>query len=225
MVEAGKLIVITGPMFSGKTTKLISEISKARKKNLRAVVLKSAIDTRYSRSDVVSHDGLKLPAMVLPDGEACIPVLRRIACDYDVIGIDEGHFWDGVPGLAAALDDLAFDSKIIYVSMLNRKNMGTSFDIGEKLLPLADHIYSLGAHCSQCGRKAAFTQRITNYRTGGKQKFVGGAGDYEPRCRTHFMRQKLVGQSSLAEPITASPKSAQKIRTKIPISPQTLPSP
>ncbi|MCL4365526.1 thymidine kinase [Candidatus Marsarchaeota archaeon] len=195
MPKIGKIVVIIGPMFAGKTTRLLKEIQKARKGSRKAVLFKSGIDNRYGESEVVTHDGARLPAMVLPDGERCISVLRKAAKEYDIIGIDEGQFWDNTDGLVEELNRLASNSKSIYISMLNskavyipmlnRKLKGELFDIGYELLACADHIYTLRSKCWKCGRKASFTQRITPWpKSNNMADFVGGAKDYQPICST-----------------------------------------
>ena len=189
MGKPGKITIITGPMFAGKTTKLISEMLKARKQNKRTVLFKSAVDTRYSKSEVVSHDGLKLEAQILPEGQECLTTLRNAAANYDIIGIDEGHFWDGTRGLPELLDDLAFGSKSIYISMLNRKSIdGKAFDIGKELIPIADKIHHLESKCAKCGKGATFTQRIVSNKDDKNESLVGGIEAYEARCRKCFIR-------------------------------------
>ncbi len=187
MANTGKLIVITGPMFAGKTTKLLSEIQKAHKSKKKVILFKSAIDNRYSDVDVVSHNGARFPAVTLPDGAEGIKALYEAAENYDVIGIDEGHFWDDTKGLADTLNKLAFKSKSIYVAMLNRKSDGTSFNLSKELLPFADHVQFINAKCARCAKDATFTQRVTPYRTvNGEISYVGGKEDYEARCRNCF---------------------------------------
>ncbi len=190
MKTRGGLIVITGPMFSGKTTRLIKDLNKL-KKTKRVVLFKSVIDNRYSSSDVVSHDGTKAPASLLPKGEEGIAALKQAASDYDVIGIDEAHFWEDTKGFAQALNELAFQSKTVYVSMLSRSSDdGTALEIAKDILPLADNIYLLNSKCSVCSIRASFTKRTTPYKmVDGKPSYVGGAEDYETRCRGCFSRQ------------------------------------
>lgn len=197
MPKTGKIIVITGPMFAGKTTRLLKEIQKARNGNKKAVLFKSGIDNRYSESEVVTHDGARLPAMILPDDERCIPVLRKAAEEYDIIGIDEGQFWDGTEGLAMELNKLASQSKSIYISMLNRKKDYELFGIGKEILACADQIYTLQSKCWKCGSKASFTQRITPWPKSNRMAdFVGGAKDYQPICRLCLTRLKEAEQQS-----------------------------
>ena len=188
MGKNGSLVVITGPMFAGKTTRLIREMRKASK-NKRAVLFKSGMDNRRSATDVVTHDGMKMPAIVLPDGPGCAMALREASKQYDVIGIDEGQFWKASPGFAQELNSLAFGSKTVYVALLNLRADGKPFDVSMQLLPLADRIYCLGARCSKCGRRASFTQRVMGAKeTFGDEFVVGGSECYEARCRMHFVR-------------------------------------
>ena len=187
MTDTGRLVIITGPMFAGKTTKLLSEMQKAVGLKMRIILFKSALDNRYSTSEVVSHDGARLPATTLPNGEEGIKALAEAAKNYEVIGVDEGHFWDDTKGFAQALNEIAFQSKSVYVSMLNRRSDGKPFNVAKELMPLADHVHFITAKCSKCGRRATFTQRITPYSTiNGKVSYVGGKGDYEARCRSCF---------------------------------------
>ncbi len=190
MKKTGKLIIITGPMFAGKTTTLIKVVQKALDSGKKTILFRSAIDNRYSTSEVVSHNGARLPGVILPNGEECIKTLNEAAKDHDIIAIDEGHFWQDAEGFSDALDELAFNSKSVYVALLDRKSNGKPFKVASELMPLADNILHLEAKCVKCGDKATFTQRIIN----GKENFggnilVGGQEAYEARCRSCFVRQ------------------------------------
>ena len=184
----GKLIVITGPMFAGKTTRLLREMQKASK-NRKAILFKSGIDNRGGDSYIMTHDGTRMPATVLPDGERCIATLKEISKNYDVIGIDEGQFWKASPGFSRALDELASGSKLVFVELLNLRADGKPFDVSMELMPLADRIYLLQARCSKCGKRANFTQRVMNGReTFGDEFVIGGSECYKARCREHFVK-------------------------------------
>ena len=183
----GKLTVITGPMFSGKTTRLIKEVQKASK-GRRVILFKSEIDDRYSSSEVVSHDGISLPALILPRGQGCIKALSQAAKSYDVIAIDEAQFWAGTQGFSEALDGLASNSKQVYAATLNRDSDGDPFNVAKELMAYADRICLLSARCSKCGSRAGFSQRMKNgVETYGKGFLVAGSAAYEARCRRHFV--------------------------------------
>ena len=191
MKKGGRLIVITGPMFSGKTTRLLKEVQKASKANQKAILFKSSIDNRYSTHEVVSHDGIKMTAAVLPAGDEFKGVLDDAAQNYDIIAIDEGQFWRDTVGFAEALNNLAFKSKRVYVATLNTKADGKPFGVAKELIPLADTVYCLWAKCSRCGKKANFTQRVIKGSEDFSDDFlVGGKESYEARCRKCFVRKK-----------------------------------
>ena len=188
MRKLGELIVITGPMFAGKTTLLLKEVQKASKRR-KAILFRSAIDDRYSTTEIVSHDGFRLPAVTLEKNEGCISALKAAAVEYDIIAIDEGQFWQGTKGFIEILDGLAYDSKLVYVAMLNTKADGNPFEISKQLMPLADRIYCLYSKCSKCSRRAICTQRVINGEASFGDEFVVGCSSiYEPRCRKHFTR-------------------------------------
>ena len=194
MKTPGRIIVIVGPMFAGKTTKLIGELKKAQGKNLKTVVFKSPFDNRYSKSKVVSHAGESVPALILPVDASCTKVLNSAAEKYDVIGIDEGQFWADAEGFVDSLNKLAFDSKIIYVSMLNKDHAGKPLRLSRELIPIADEVLSLNAKCAVCGNESAsLTQRLIPMKSNAKlEDMVGGAETYQPRCRNCFELNKNV---------------------------------
>ncbi len=188
-MENPKLIVITGPMFAGKTTMLIEEAKKAAYANRKIVLFRSEIDNRYSISEVVSHDGVKLSAVTLPRGEECIKTLKEAANDYEIIFIDEGHFWKDTKGFAQALDEIVYMSRTVYVAMLNKDIDGLPFGISKELVPLADNVHTLEAKCVKCGNVATFTQRVVDGVENFEDKFMpGGSNLYQARCRNCFVR-------------------------------------
>ncbi|MDE1768293.1 MAG: thymidine kinase [Candidatus Micrarchaeota archaeon] len=193
MAKPGRLVVIIGPMFAGKTTKLIGELRKEQKRKRRTIVFKADFDSRYSSAEVVSHDGVKVPAYRIPTTQKSLGLIRKISESYEVIALDEGHFWTETEGMADLLNELAFSSKIVYVSMLSTGMWGEPFKIGKELIPLADKVYSLEAKCAKCGKgNAIFTQRVAPYKEGASMAdMVGGAKEYQPRCRLCFEQRKM----------------------------------
>ena len=189
MGNVGRLIVITGPMFAGKTTRLIEEL-KREALNRKVILFKSQMDNRKSAADVVTHDGISMPAVVLPNGEECTKVLRQAAREYEVIGIDEGQFWKASPRFPETLEEIVSkNSRTVYVALLNKRADGKPFDISMKLLPLADKVYSLEAKCSKCAGAATLTQRLVDGKEAfGEEFVVGGSERYEARCREHFVK-------------------------------------
>jgi len=192
--EAGKLFVVTGPMFSGKTSRLIELMKRESLSGKRVLLFKSDIDTRYNTSEVAAHTGLRLNAVPLSIDKEGVEKLRKLAAEAEVIGVDEAQFWGVDTGLADALDDLANEGKKVYVSMLNKDNTGKAFSSAREILPIADEIQTLTAVCARCGGDATVVQRVrSGVAVFEPETFVAGEEGlqiHESRCRVCFERQK-----------------------------------
>jgi thymidine kinase len=199
------LTVITGSMFSGKTTELIRRIRCAEIARQRTLVLKPSIDTR-SGLEVVSHSGLRWAASVISPGgtgegargssaEGGGPRDRstgvtspfRLPSEFDVLGIDEAQFlhepWlDWIDGLANA-------GKEVICACLNQDYRGQPFGISHRLLALADNVIHLKAVCLACGAKdsATKTHRVSS---GTEQVEIGGADKYQALCRRCWVERQ-----------------------------------
>ncbi|BCS91221.1 MAG: thymidine kinase [Candidatus Micrarchaeota archaeon] len=183
-IRRGKLVVITGPMFAGKTSRLIQLLKRESYAGHKVILFKPDIDDRYSLDKVVSHDGLGLDAVRVKTDKDGVEVIRDKAASYDVIGIDEAQFWSDDSGLEKLVNELANSRKLVYLATLNRDYKGVPFSIAQKVLAIADEIHSLTAVCAVCGEEAAFTYRkISNSN---ERILVGGKDIYEPRCRECF---------------------------------------
>jgi len=186
----GKLVVISGPMFSGKTSRLIELLEREMIAGRKIELFKPEIDKRYSQAEVVTHKGAKLPARVLPLSEEGVSKIFEYGKAVDAIGIDEAQFWPSTSKLPERVDELAFTGKMVYVSVLNRDHAGLPFGVAMELMARADHIQSLNAVCAKCGGDDAyFTQRvIAGKEVFGERVKVGGKELYEPRCRRCFVK-------------------------------------
>ena len=90
VISGGKITLIMGPMFSGKTTSLINTIKRYNWQNKKAVLVKYTMDNRYSsESKIITHDKLEAPALNCQKLTDILTTLK----EYDVIGIDEGQFF------------------------------------------------------------------------------------------------------------------------------------
>jgi len=175
--DPGRLEIICGCMFSGKTTELLRRLEEALRQGLRVLACKHAVDTRYSDDDIVTHDGRR--------HEGCRVATPRdllMAADHaQVIAIDDFHFFDGE--LAEVCQELVRRGKRVIAAGLDRDAWGKPFPLTEKLTELADEVHRRRGVCARCGRPAEFTQRLTPICG----SMVGGIGDYEPRCRLCFV--------------------------------------
>jgi thymidine kinase len=180
------LTVITGSMFSGKTTELIRRIRCAEIARQRTLVLKPSIDTR-SGLEVVSHSGLRWAASI---AEVASPF--RLPRDFDVLGVDEAQFLHE-PWLDW-LDALANEGKEVICACLNQDYRGQPFGIAHRLLALADNVIHLKAVCLACGAKDAATK---THRVGGgsEQVEIGGADRYQALCRRCWVARRKLASS------------------------------
>ncbi len=187
--KVGKIVTITGPMFSGKTSRLIELLERHMRAGRDIALFKPNIDSRYSDNEVTSHKGIKMNAIKSPIGKDSIKFIKSRINGINIIGFDEIQFWKESSHIDDFIDDLAFSGNIVYCSALNRDHFGKPFLMTKKIMSISDEIYSLTAVCSKCGEDATFTQRIKN----GKPDFgnlieIGGKGLYEPRCRNCYVK-------------------------------------
>ncbi|HNZ08990.1 MAG TPA: thymidine kinase [Bacillota bacterium] len=177
----GWLEVICGSMFSGKSEELIRRVKRARIAKQRVIVLKHAIDDRFSMSQVVSHDGDKLEGIPVTNSSELI---SKIPLGTQVVAIDEAQFFDS--GLVEVCDTLARSGVRVIVAGLDTNFRGEPFGPIPMLLALAEDVTKLNAICMKCGAPASRTQRLVN---GKPAKFddpvvmIGASESYEARCR------------------------------------------
>ena len=187
-INMGKLIVITGPMFSGKTSRLIELLEREILAGRNTLLFKPEIDKRYDTTFVTTHKGMRLPAIVLNTDNDGVKKMYSLSENVDVIGIDEAQFWNHNSILPDIANKIASEDKIVYVAALNKNHLGTPFKTSMEIISRADQVYSLTAVCAKCGEDATFTQRIMNGReVFGEQIKIGGMESYEPRCRKCFV--------------------------------------
>jgi len=187
---AGKLEVITGCMFAGKTEELLRRVERARIAKRKVVVLKPVLDTRYSKEEVVTHYGRAFPCRRLPQDitfQGLAELLGEELKNAHVVAFDEAHFFGkGFPTLCEAL---AEGGKRVIVSGLDLNFRGEPFGPLPELLALADEVTKLQAVCVVCGRPATRSQRLVNGKPAreGPEILIGGLESYEARCRECFV--------------------------------------
>lgn len=187
---AGKLEVITGCMFAGKTEELLRRVERARIAKKQVLLCKPDLDTRYSEREVVTHYGRSLPCLRLPT-EVSLAELERLAGDElgkaDVVAFDEAHFFGtGFPRLC---EELVGRGKRVIVAGLDLNFRAEPFGTMPELLALADEVTKLQAVCVVCGKPATRTQRLVDGKPAreGPEILIGGLESYEARCRDCFV--------------------------------------
>jgi thymidine kinase len=171
----GWIEVVTGPMFSGKSEELIRLMRRAAIARLRLQVFKPATDTRYSKTDVVSHSRERLPCELV---ERADDIITRMDPRVEVVGIDEAQFFDErLPAVCRHLADLG---KRVIVAGLDMDFRGRPFGPMPHLLAIAERVQKIDAICTRCGAPAHYSQRLV---ASDQQVVVGASGVYEARCR------------------------------------------
>jgi thymidine kinase len=177
-MTAGRLIVICGPMFSGKTTELIRRARQARADGETVAVFTPRTDTRSGDGRVRSHDRDHLEAIALDDPKR----IHGAARESTFIVVDEAHFFGGC--LAAEVLALVSRGLTVVVAGLERDHRGRPFDPLPALLCEADEVIKRTTPCARCGAPAIHSQRLI---ASSERIVVGGAESYEPRCRSCFV--------------------------------------
>lgn len=169
----GRLTVVAGPMFSGKTSKLVAMVEVFTRMGHKVLTVKPKLDNRYGGKDEIhSHDNKKTPAIVV-DGESLTSIIEKIiATEADKVIFDEVQFFDKKKVMGVIADLRKRGIHVIGAGLLydyQRKPFGCTPD----LIGLADERLELFAICQKCGSLARHTER----QKGGKGQIVVGAAD------------------------------------------------
>jgi thymidine kinase len=187
----GKIELIIGPMFSGKSTRLIEQMRKYVYKAKKTIMVKYYADQRYSeKSEVVTHDLIKYDSINCKLLRNSFETLKQ----YDVIGIDEGQFF---ADLVEVCEELALMGKNILIAALNGDFRMEPFPVIQRIISKADKIKLLKAYCFNCHKDAKFSLRIVQ----SNETVLIGAGEaYKPACRechVFFSKQRENGNLDL----------------------------
>ncbi|HUY81637.1 MAG TPA: thymidine kinase [Acidobacteriaceae bacterium] len=180
-VMPGRIEVITGPMFSGKSEELIRRLKRAQIARRRVMCFKPDLDARYHRTAIASHSAQTLEARTVPNVEALKAELFPAIDEVEVIGVDEAQFFDA--SLVTLALELMHMGKRVILAGLDTTFAGEPFAPVPELMAVADEVLKLSAVCMRCGAPAVHTQRLGASQT---LVVVGAAGLYEARCRACF---------------------------------------
>ncbi len=178
--KRGWIEVVTGSMFSGKTEELIRRLKRARIANLKVEIFKPAVDVRYDELNIVSHDDSFVGSTPVTNSMNILLMCE----DVDVVGIDEGQFFD--MQLIEVCEKLAQRGTRVIVAGLDMDYRGKPFGPMPNLLAIADYITKVHAICVQCGNIATHSYRKVKNDA---QVLLGEKNEYEPRCRTCFVKE------------------------------------
>ncbi|HYP52367.1 MAG TPA: thymidine kinase [Pyrinomonadaceae bacterium] len=175
----GWIEVIAGSMFSGKSEELIRRLRRARIARQKVQVFKPKIDDRFSRDHIVSHSEMRHESVAV--GSAA-EILARVEPATEVVGVDEGQFFDN--DLIDVANELARRGVRVIVAGLDQDYTGRPFEPMPQLLAVAEFITKTHAICVRCGQTANYSQRTVQVEG---RVVVGAADAYEARCRRCFV--------------------------------------
>jgi thymidine kinase len=176
---AGWIEVISGSMFSGKSEELIRRLRRAKIARQKVQVFKPDIDSRYSNDHIVSHSEMRHESA---NSKSATEVLAKVELDTEVVGIDEGQFFDNE--LVNVANQLARRGVRVIIAGLDQDYTGKPWEPMPQLLAVAEYITKTHAICMKCGQPANYTQRTFESE---ERVAVGGEGMYEARCRACFV--------------------------------------
>ena len=181
-MRRGRIDVICGPMFAGKTDEIIRLVSRLRRARKKVRAFKPKVDDRAE--GIESHDGVTLDAD--PVAHEIDLFYRLVEEDFitDVVVIDEAQFFGDE--LVSIIDFLATAYNVhIIVGGLDVDFRGKPFGAMPGLMAIADKVTKLDAVCD-CGEPAVRSYRIS----GGVERVqVGGDEAYAPLCRWCYSKR------------------------------------
>ena len=176
---AGWIEVIAGSMFSGKSEELIRRLRRAKIARQKVQVFKPELDSRFSESQIVSHSEMRHDSA---NSRSAAEIIEKTDPDTEVVGIDEGQFFDN--DLVEVANALARRGVRVIIAGLDQDYTGRPWEPMPQLLAIAEYITKTHAICMKCGQPANYSQRTFESE---ERVAVGASDKYEARCRGCFV--------------------------------------
>jgi thymidine kinase len=170
------LTIYTGPMWGGKTARLLADLDRITRQGKKIVVFKPKMDYRYTQEEIVSHSGMRWPAYCVSSGEEIIKHLFGLDEVPDVIAVDEAFM---IAGVSDTLVSLFRMGKDVIVSSIEMSATCAPFEEMTKLFPWATSVVKCPAVCVMCKEDAYYSYAKITLQD---DVTVGGDELYEPRC-------------------------------------------
>ena len=177
--NAGWIEVIAGSMFSGKSEELIRRLRRAKIARQKVQVFKPELDSRFSDNQIVSHSEMRHDSA---NSRSASEILAKVDPDTEVVGIDEGQFFDN--DLVTVANELARRGVRVIIAGLDQDYTGKPWEPMPQLLAIAEYITKTHAICMRCGQPANYSQRTFESE---ERVAVGASDKYEARCRSCFV--------------------------------------
>ena len=182
--EPGRIEVICGSMFCGKTEELIRRVRRAIIAKQKVRVFKPKIDDRYGIQSITSHTGQSVEAIAVASARDIFDLANG---ETTVVAIDESQFFD--EGIVETAERLVEELNLrVIMAGLDTDFRGEPFGAMPQLLSIAEEVVKLNAICVVCGGPASRTQRLVDGQPAAYDDpliLVGAQESYEARCRAH----------------------------------------
>lgn len=175
--KRGWIEVVAGSMFSGKTEELIRRLKRAEIAQQKVKIFKPQIDTRYSTTEVVSHNATSIHSTPVASSSEILPLVNG----SDVVGIDEAQFFD--IALVDVCNELANKGIRVIIAGLDMDYTGKPFGPIPALMATAEYVTKVHAICMRCGALAQHSHRLSSESS---LVVLGETENYEPLCRACF---------------------------------------
>ena len=178
----GTLDVYAGPMYAGKTSKLLQRVLWLDHQSKKVLVVKPAKDNRYNEDTIVTHNQLSYPCISFSEFSEIEDNYNIMPYNFNTVCLDEIQFMETKDTLSSVEMWLRNGVNVIAAG-LDQDSRGVPFETTSQLLGLADCVEKIKAICTVCGKPATKTYRI---KASGGRVQVGSMGMYEPRCLEHW---------------------------------------
>ena len=179
------ITLIYGPMFSGKTTKLIELYKETLTKNKNCIAINYELDTRYGKNKIISHDGMVIDCYSITNLDDFIKNshTKELIANADYIFINEAQFFETI-----------FES-VLYLNETLKKNVvlcGLDLDYKREkfgsmmeLLSKATNVFKMTGKCAKCNKASCYSHRIVSSYF----QILIGTSEYIPLCETCYIRE------------------------------------
>jgi len=178
----GTLDVYAGPMYAGKTSKLLQRVLWLDHQQKKVLVVKPAKDNRYSEDKIVTHNQLSYPCISINDFDEIEEHYNIMPYNFNTVCLDEVQFMN-VNQTLEGVETWLHSGVNVVACGLDQDSRGVPFETTSQLLGLADCVEKITAICTTCGKEATKTYRV---KAQGERIQVGSMGMYEPRCLEHW---------------------------------------
>jgi len=185
-MNQAEFLLYTGPMFSSKTTRLLSRIDRSKYQKKKTISFKPQIDDRYSiDNQIVTHNDHHIQSCGVESGKDILDIVVKNQ-PIDAVAVDEIFM---IPGGAKACIELFKAGYDVYVSSIELDFKGNPFDEVKEIMPYCTQIVKCSAVCTVCQADARYTFKKENFSSDEILQ-VGGDETYEARCQLHhnYMR-------------------------------------